>query len=1357
MNFYKKKVCVSILLGLFGLSGVLWLCQSVTAIDSDKTMNQRVHNVWQTDEGLWHHAIECIAQTPDGYLWLGTQDGLVRFDGARFTTFTKENSKWIPHNVITSLVTGKDGSFWVGTDGGLTRIKDGIPFLYTTKEGLSDDRIGKIYESKDGNIWVGTHSGLDLFKDGEFTHYGIKDGLLNEHIRGMHEDRQGSLWIGTDGGLNSFKNGKFTAYTIEDGIPTDIVSDIFEDTEGTLWIARFNGLTTFKEGKATNYTTQNGLSNNIIRCVKQDKDGNTWIGTYGGGVNHIKDGKFTPYTAKDGLSDDYVLSLFEDDEGSLWVGTTDGVNRFRDGLVTSYTTKEGLLSDFVRAIYEDKRGNLLVGTEGGLNLFKDGKFTAYAKEFVQTGLSGLFEDNEGNLWIGTNNGLNRIKDGKFTAITTKDGLAHNRVRPILKDEQGSLWIGTDGGLNSFKNGKFTTYTTKDGLAHNTVWAIHKSRDGSLWIGTSLGVSVFKNGKFTNYSAKDGLTDRIVLSFYEDSKGFIWICTSSGGFFRFKDGKITSYTSNNGLPNDTFYQILEDNQGNFWMSCNKGIVRITKQTLNDFAEGKNNILTHTLYGKADGMKNIECNGGAPAGVRTRDGRLWFPTLKGAVVIDPNHVEVVQPPHKVLIEEVFVDGQPINLQERVELSPDKRETAIYYTMPSFISPEKIRFKYKLEGFDTNWVDAGTRRTAYYTNLLPGNYRFRVMASANDSQWTQADNLFAFYVQPRFYQTNWFFALCLGGFGFVVWGGYHLRVRHLKSNEKRLSGLVSERTCELETEVLARTKVEKELLNYKDHLEKLVSKRTAELIETNVQLQQEIKERELIETALRTSEEVFRTLAETVAAAIFIYRGTQNRYVNTMTEVITGYSKDELLDNDILHPVHPDYRELVKTKSAARQGGRQAPARYEVKLLTKTGEERWVDVTAAPIKYQGESAVLITGFDITERKAAEAERIRLEEQLFHIQKLDSIGTLAGGVAHDFNNLLTAITGNTQLAMRGNPDEKLKRRLSEIERAAESAARLTRQLLSFSRRQQLQRRGIDINDTINNFVKMLRRMIGEQIDLQVHLKPELFPVFADPSAIEQVLMNLVVNAADAMPNGGEIIIETDNATIDEDYEKQHPWARAGQYIKLIVSDNGTGMDEATRLHIFEPFFTTKEQGKGTGLGLSVVYGIIRQHNGLINVYSEQGHGTTFSLYLPVAISNKSINLAEKMRPVVRGGIETILLAEDEESLRELAQTLLNEFGYKVLLARNGEEAVEIYKEKKNEIDLVVLDAVMPKMNGMEAYKEIKNQNDLLPIIFMTGYSSELLKNKPFVEQNAVIIQKPFNIERLVRVVREVLDKSKK
>ena len=388
-----------------------------------------------------------------------------------------------------------------------------------------------------------------------------------------------------------------------------------------------------------------------------------------------------------------------------------------------------------------------------------------------------------------------------------------------------------------------------------------------------------------------------------------------------------------------------------------------------------------------------------------------------------------------------------------------------------------------------------------------------------------------------------------------------------------------------------------------------------------------------------------------------------------------------------------------------------------------------------------------------AAQTQSKRLEVQLRHSQKMESIGTLAGGIAHDFNNLLTAIIGNAQLGLVGlAPEDRLYDRLMEIENSGKRAAELTRQLLIFSRREKLEPCAIDLNDTIGQFAKMLRRIIGEDIELRVKAEGSLSAVFADPGQMEQVLMNLAVNARDAMSEGGELIIETQNTMIDEAFCRARTYARPGKYVQISVTDTGEGMDADTQQHIFEPFFTTKEVGKGTGLGLALTYAIIKQHEGMIDVYSEVGHGTTFKIYLPAQVKSADEKVQET-QPMLRGGDETILVAEDEECLRRLLTGMLTSLGYKVILTPDGESAVETYSTQRDQIDLVILDMVMPRMGGCEAYERIRTLNSKVPVIFMTGYTAEMASTRYVVEAGAAFIQKPYGVAALGHKVREALD----
>jgi two-component system cell cycle sensor histidine kinase/response regulator CckA len=384
----------------------------------------------------------------------------------------------------------------------------------------------------------------------------------------------------------------------------------------------------------------------------------------------------------------------------------------------------------------------------------------------------------------------------------------------------------------------------------------------------------------------------------------------------------------------------------------------------------------------------------------------------------------------------------------------------------------------------------------------------------------------------------------------------------------------------------------------------------------------------------------------------------------------------------------------------------------------------------------------------------RRSLEDQLRQAHKMESIGTLAGGVAHDFNNLLTVIIGNAQLALaKVKPGDPTYDSLIESEKVGRRAADLTGQLLVFSRRQKLDPRIVNLNDSLPDFMKMLERIIGANIEVQFESPSNLPLLTADPAQIEQAVMNLAVNARDAMPSGGRITIKAREVTLDEDYCQQDPLAKPGRYVRIDVSDSGTGIDDVTRKRIFEPFFTTKEPGKGTGLGLSVVYGVIKQHNGFIEVDSVLGRGTTFALFVPVVEPGDSELVRESLDSELRGGAETILVAEDEESLRTLVQQVLGGLGYRVMLARDGREAVEIFAQHRDQIDLVTLDMVMPRLSGREAYEQIRKFQRDVPVIFVTGYAGETA-GPPFLEETgAELLHKPYSVDMLGRKIRKVLD----
>ena len=783
-------------------SGLLIASQGAAGLDPAKAITQYAHESWHTGDGLPQDNILSIAQTPDGYLWLGTEEGLARFDGIRFTVFDKSNTPELESSLISALLVDQMGNLWIGTDGGgVLRMTEGKLVAFTTQNGLSSNSVLSLGEDKEHGIWIGTEGGgVNRFKDGKFTIYNSKIGLADDAVYSICATQDGSVWFGTGGGLSQLKDGSLRNFTAQQGLPNKNVRAVFEDREGTLWVGtNGGGLGQFRDGKFKTFTTRDGLASNSVFSIYQDKEGSLWIGTFGGGLNRWSNGQFKAYNMAAGLTSDNVLVLFQDREGSLWIGTVGGLNQLRDSQVTPYSAVEGLSSDIALPIYEDREGSLWIGTAGkGLNRLRNDQLTAYT---TKQGLSDNFvlslsEDQAGALWVGTKHGLDRMKDGKFTVYTRKDGLPNDIVLSLWPDRDGGLWLGTRSGLGRFKDGKFTTYTTKDGLSVNYVTFIYQDREGTVWVGTGGGgLDRFKDGKFTAFTSKDGLSNDNVLAIHDDEEGTLWVGTSGGGLNRFRDGRFTTIAMKDGLYDDKIFQILEDSHHNFWMSSNRGIFRVSKQQLKDFLDGKIKSIQSVSYGTSEGMKSQECNGAfQPAGWKTKDGRLWFPTMKGAVVIDPSNSKARALPPQVRIEQVFVDNYSFEPGEAIRVARGAGKLEFQYTGISLLAPKRVHFKYRLEGFDSEWVEAGTRRMAYYANIRPGQYQFRVKGSTDDEVWSEASDPVHLVLEPPFYQTFWFYFLCamaLGGaFGLV-----RLRIAQMKARARQLAALVQERTMEVQ----------------------------------------------------------------------------------------------------------------------------------------------------------------------------------------------------------------------------------------------------------------------------------------------------------------------------------------------------------------------------------------------------------------------------------------------------------------------------------------------------------------------------------------------------------------------------------
>jgi len=751
--------------------------------------------LWQIDDGLPQNSVWAITQTRDGYLWVGTQQGLARFDGMRFVNLDSKAAPELKHGYITALCTGKDGSLWIGCSGsGLFRMRDGQFSRFSEADGLPTNHLNCVLEAADSSLWIGSDHGLTHFKDGKFTTFADKHGVAA--VKALFEDRQGTIRAATSRGLVGIsRQGDISTMNFGLGTTANMLKSACQDREGNIWVASNEGVTCAQEHKKISYGLSDRLPDRITTVVFEDRQGRIWAGTYSG-LAGLVDGKVVSTPLNEAGFGDRVYTIFEDREENLWVGAWDGLYRLKPARFRSYTTQEGLTFNNVMSVYEDDSAAVWIATwGGGVNLLKDEKIVPLGNGHGLTHDKALAlrKGRDGSLWVGMDHGggLNRLKPGENQRASRQGGLIDAAIRVIYEDHSGALWVGTRGGLNIVREGKVETYTVADGLPANNVWVITEDSGGNVWLGTDGGLTRWNQGKPVNFTTRDGLLHSVVDALYEDADDTLWIGTRGGGLNRLKGGKFSGYNTKQGLFSDEIYEIVEDDSGFFWMSCRSGIFRVRKKDFDDVDSGKTKAVNSVSFGKVDGLASVQCNGVAkPAGWKGKEGRLWFATIRGAVCVESaiNSNDKMPP---VVIEEVVLDRKSkreidwdagaANLREPLRVPPGRGELEVHYTALSLRAPEKNRFKYMLEGLDPDWIDAGGRREAVYNNIGPGTYHFRVIACNNDGVWNDAGATLGLIFLPHFWQTWWFKLAVLGIFALLLWFWYHLRVSRMRAIER------------------------------------------------------------------------------------------------------------------------------------------------------------------------------------------------------------------------------------------------------------------------------------------------------------------------------------------------------------------------------------------------------------------------------------------------------------------------------------------------------------------------------------------------------------------------------------------------
>jgi signal transduction histidine kinase/ligand-binding sensor domain-containing protein len=779
--------------GAYAAIILLACCPCAIALNPSLDINQYAHNAWTVREGFFKGSIEAIAQTTDGYLWLGSEFGLLRFDGIRSVPWQPPAGEHLPSTLIRGLLAARDGRLWIGTNEGLASWKDGKLTHYAE---LAGQIVDALIEDHEGTVWAsaGEPVGrLCAIQSGSVKCYGA-DGSLGRWVGSLYEDGRGYLWVGAETGLWRWKPGPPKLYPLEDWVLAMIEGD-----KGTFLIMTRGGIKQLVDGKTQSYPLRGNGQQFKPHRLLLDHNGGLWIGTEDRGLLHAHQGRMDLFTRSDGLSGDYIDGLFEDREGNIWVATVNGLDRFRDFAVPMISVKQGLSNAVVWSVLAARDGSIWLGTPGGLNRWNNGQITIYSKGssgLPDDELESLFQDDRGRIWFSSRRGVAYFENDRFIPVSAVPG---GQVHSIAEDRAGNLWISQDQSLFHLLRGSSAERILWARLGHQdmALALLPDPLQGGLWLGFFRGgMAYFKDGQVrVSYAGGDALGKGPVAGLQLDRDGTLWAATE-GGLSRVKNGRVATLTSKSGLPCDPVHWVVDDDAGSFWLYMACGLVRIAQTELDAWASDPKRTIKATAFDSSDGVRSHASfiSGYSPRVAKSTDGKLWFLSGDGVSVIDPRHIPYNNLPPPVHIEEITADRK-LRWQNlwgaaasNLRLPALSRDLVIDYTALSFVAPEKIRFRVKLEGHDPDWKDAGTERKAFYNDLPPRKYRFRVKACNNSGVWNEAGASFDFSIDPAYYQTRWFQASCVAAFLGLLWALYRYRLHQIG---QEFSARMEERT--------------------------------------------------------------------------------------------------------------------------------------------------------------------------------------------------------------------------------------------------------------------------------------------------------------------------------------------------------------------------------------------------------------------------------------------------------------------------------------------------------------------------------------------------------------------------------------
>ena len=780
-------------------AGMLLVCCSVAfALNPALAVSQYAHTSWKVRDGVFKGSIYTIAQTLDGYLWLGTEFGLVRFDGVRAVAWHPSGDQALGAGPIHALLTARDGTLWIGADSGLASWKAGKLTQYPELAGY---QVSALLEDRERTVWAGSFGiptgRLCAIRAGRAT---CEDAAVGGGPAGFYEDRKGNLWAGVANGLWRWKPGDPEFYSLPDE-PSG-VRVLGEDEDGSLLIGRGRRIARFVDGRLEPSSLQDGVPDDFARRLLRDRDGGLWVATLNRGLAHVHGGRTDRFAEGDGLSGDSVRDLFEDREGNIWVATLSGLDRFRDFSIPTWTQKEGLTTPLVWSVLGARDGSIWLGSALGLGRWHNAQITPFGRDgglLNGLGPHSLFEDHRGRIWVATNRDFGYLQNDRFIPIGAFPG---GYVLSIVEDTARDIWIvNRQRGLIRVRD-EAVEQIPWAALGHtdHAMVAIADPRRGGIWLGFDKGgVAHFSGDRLgVAYSAEDGLGDGQILDFRFSADGALWAATQ-GGLSRLKGGNIETLSSKNGLPCDTVHWSMEDDDQALWLYTACGLLRIARSAVDTWAaaaeKGEHSTVAVqlTVFDSSDGVRSNQVfPPQKPRVTKTAGGTLVFLPIDGVSIVDPRRLLRNELPPPVYVEQITADRATYDAAQGLRLPPRVRDLQIDYTALSLVAPERNRFRTKLEGRDSDWQDVGTRRQAFYTDLGPGTYRFRVAASNNSGVWNEAGTTLEFSIAPAYYQTSWFAALLVIATAALLWEAYRLRVAHIaRQFDRTLDARVSERT--------------------------------------------------------------------------------------------------------------------------------------------------------------------------------------------------------------------------------------------------------------------------------------------------------------------------------------------------------------------------------------------------------------------------------------------------------------------------------------------------------------------------------------------------------------------------------------